>query len=95
MGVVYDSEGVARDFEWVSGVCVCAIGLEKVSENLFDDVEVRENSLCAWTPDTEGGLLNGNRDVSACLEIYPWILIDLLTYALTCAPLTHLSNLNP
>ena len=84
-----------KDFERASGVCVCVVGLEKMNESLFDDVEARGSDLYAWTVDREEGLLNGNLDVFACLEIYPWILIDLLTCALTCAPLTNLSVSNP
>ena len=84
-----------KDFERVSGVCVCVIDLEGMNESLFDDVEARESDLYAWTVGREEGLLNGNLDVFACLEIYSWILIDLLTCGLTCAPLTYLSDPNP
>lgn len=84
-----------KDFERISGVCVCVIGLGKMNKSLFDDMEARESDLYVWTVDRKEGLLNENFDVFACLEIYPWILIDLLTCALTCAPLTHLSDPNP
>jgi len=78
-----------KGFERVSGVCVCVIDLEEMNESLFDNVEARESNLYAWTVDREEGLLNGNLDVFACLEI------DLLTCGLTCAPLTCLSDPNP